>query len=52
MTPLDWVIVIGCWMLVPAVLGLKAVIDRRAAKARDELDKLIAEFLAAKPDRR
>lgn len=44
MTTFDWIVFGVCWSLIPAVLLLRAYLDRQTAKSQAVLDKAIADY--------
>lgn len=40
-----WILIVLCWMLIPAALLLKAYFDRRQAKLDAELERAVNEWL-------
>ena len=52
MSTLDWFIVVACWMLIPAVIALKAWRDIRDAKAQRALSEACIAWKTAHRARR
>ncbi len=44
MNAVEWILVIGCWLLIPGVLVMKARLDRREAQAEAELQRRLKEL--------
>ena len=45
MTAFDWILLVVCWSLIPAVLILKAVLDHQAEKGERECWRQVDEIL-------